>query len=173
MKKLAEGRFEISAKRSVAIDRFMQLRGESRETTCGGERIMFYCYKNGNIALTNPPTTRGRYSIKYSNSTELFAEIKEIGGKTYVSYYTSFSLANNILKIATFTVGTIITVLAIISAIFGDSKIGEFIILAFCLAFYGHFIYRSIKEKSDSPKDSEILVRELEKRVDAVNNWDK
>jgi len=38
---------------------------------------------------------------------------------------------------------------------------------------FGYNLLVNTKEETNSPKDSEILIKELEKRVEAVNLWDK
>lgn len=67
----------------------------------------------------------------------------------------------------------IMAVAAIILAVINGEKTASFIVLAICLAFFVFKLSADSKEKINSPKDSEILINELKKRVDAVNLWDK
>jgi len=46
-------------------------------------------------------------------------------------------------------------------------------VLLLNLVFLGYSIYGNIKEKENLQKDSEIMVNELEKRIEAINLWDK
>ena len=46
-------------------------------------------------------------------------------------------------------------------------------VLAFGLISFGIKLFYSTKEEKNSPKDSAVLIKELEKRVEAVNLWDK
>ena len=99
MKKITQGEYEIFTTKEDAIDKFMQMKGICREKISDENLINFYCSKKGKIIITDPPR-RGR-GIHLDNSTNLFADIIEQNGKTYVSYYTSFSKSNNIFKPAT------------------------------------------------------------------------
>ncbi len=169
MKKITEGRYEISASRAVAIERFMQMQTVCREKLTDEMEIEFLCSKNGKIVITNPPTRSARRHI----STELFAELSEQGEKTYVTYYTSFSKANNVLKSICIIIDMIIAVAAFIFAAIGDNKIYSVPLLILCIGFNIFFLVTASKEKENFPKDSQILIKELEKRVEAVNLWDK
>ena len=46
-------------------------------------------------------------------------------------------------------------------------------ILFLGLLLFGFKLFSATKEEKNSPMDSEILINELEKRVEAVNLWDK
>ena len=67
------------------------------------------------------------------------------------------------------TMNIIIAIFAIVSA----DKTASPIILLLCLAFFVFVLYNASNEKNNSPTDSEILIKELEKRINAVNLWDK
>ena len=95
MKKISQGQFEIRATKADAIDKFMQMQGVCREELSSENLIEFYCSKKGKIAITNPP----KKHIEHTNSTNLYAEIIEQDGKTYITYYTVYSHFNNVLKI--------------------------------------------------------------------------
>jgi len=169
MKKISQGEYEIFTTKAVAIDRFMQMQGVCREEISGETPIQFYCSKKGKIVITNPPTRR----VEGDNSTELFADIVEKDGKTYVTYYTVFDTANNILKMIFLTMYFILTIVAIILAITKMDTSVPLIVLIFCLIILVSRLFSGSNEKSSSYKDSEIMINELEKRVKAVNLWDK
>lgn len=169
MKRISQGKFEVFTTRADAIDKFIQMQGICREEISGENSIEFYCLKNGKIIITNPPTRR----VESENSTQLFAEIVEQNGKTYVTYHTSFDTSNNVLKRIFLVLYIIMAVAAIILAVINGEKTASFIVLAICLAFFVFKLSADSKEKINSPKDSEILINELKKRVDAVNLWDK
>jgi len=97
----------------------------------------------------------------------------EQDGKTYVTYYTAFSKTTNVLKIIFLVIDLLMAVFAIIGIIISNVKTYYLPILAFCLIFLGVKLFTSTKEEKNSPEDSEILIKELEKRVEAVNLWDK
>ena len=88
---------------------------------------------------------------------------------TYISFYTAFSKSNNVLKLIIVTMNFIIAIFAIVIA----NKTVSPIILFLCLLFLVFQLYTVAKEKNNSPKDSEILIKDLEKRINAVNQWDK
>ena len=169
MKKISQGEYEIFTAKEDAIDKFMQMQGLCREELSGEKAIEFCCSKKGKISITNP----SQRDIEYTNSTKLFAEIIERDGKTYVTYYTMFSKFRNVYKLISLVLDIIFNVFAIILVIISSYKKHYFILLIFGLLVLAIQLFKSAKEEKNSPKDSEILVKELEKRVDAVNLWDK
>lgn len=165
MKKISQGQFEIRTTKADAIDKFMQMQGICREELSSENLIEFYCSKKGKIAITNPPKRR----IEHTNSTNLFAEIIEEDGKTYVTYFTVYSHFNNVLKF----ISLIMLIIAIVLAVANVDKTVSPIVLVFCLLFFVFQLFNIAKEQKNSPKDSEIMIKELQKRVEAVNLWDK
>lgn len=170
MGKVAEGRYEISTTKADAISKFRQLQGLCREEISGGNELEFNCYKNGRIVITNP--SRKRRS-RYTNSTNLYAEIMEEDGKTYVSYYTEFSKSNNVFKCICYAISVIFCVLGIALGVISENKIFYVVFFALGLITFVSELGSASREGKNSRKDSEILIAELEKRVEAVNLWDK
>ena len=68
MKKISQGKFEICATKTDAIDKFMQMQGLCREEINGYQRIEFYCTRKGKITVTNPPSRH----IERTYSTSLY-----------------------------------------------------------------------------------------------------
>lgn len=169
MKKISQGRYELFTTKADAIDKFMQLQGICREEISGEKPIEFYCTKKGKIIITNPPTKR----VESHHSTNLFAEVVQQEGKTYVTYYTKFDKLNNILNLIFIVIYLLIGVLAIVFAIASKNEIYYLPILLLGVLLFGYNLLVNTKEETNSPKDSEILIKELEKRVEAVNLWDK
>ena len=169
MKKISQGKFEICATKAGAIDKFMQMQGICREELSGDNSIEFYCSKKGKIAITNPP----KKHIEHTNSTNLFAEIIEEDSKTYVTYFTVYSQFNNVLKFISLIMLIAMAIIAIVLAVANVDKTVSPIILVFCLLFFVFQLFNSAKEQKNSPIDSEIMIKELENRVEAVNLWDK
>ena len=169
MKKINQGKYEVFTTKEDAIDKFMQMQGICREKISGDNLIEFYCQKNGKIIITNPPTKH----IENDNSTNLFAEISEQDGKTYISYYTAFSKSSNVSKMIFISIYLLMAVFAIVFTIISKAEIYYLPILICSLIFFGIKLFASTKEEKASPADSEILIKELEKRVEAVNKWDK
>lgn len=168
MKIISQGKYEIFTTKEDAIDKFMQMQGICREEMSGENSIEFYCSKKGKISITNLP----KKHIENTNATNLFAEIIEQDGKIYATYYTMFSKSTNILKLIFLAIDIIIIIFAIIFAINVD-KTASLIVLVIGLVFFVFQLFITAKEEKNSPKDSEILIKELEKRVDAVNLWEK
>ncbi len=169
MKKISQGKYEIFTTKEDAIDKFMQMQGVCREELSSENLIEFYCSKKGKIAITNPPKTQ----FEHTNSTNLYAEIIEQDGKTYITYYTVYSHFNNVLKLISLTMLIVMAILAILLAVSNVDKTVSPIVLVLCLLFFVYQLFNNAKEQKNSPKDSEILINELEKRVEAVNLWDK
>ncbi len=167
MKKIEQGKYEIFTTKEDAIDKFMQIQGICRENISGENTINFNCYRNGKITITNPPRRRTP-----NNSTNLYAEIIEEDGKTYVAYYTEYSKSNSVFKLIYYVMLILIAVFGIIFAVICQ-KIDSLIILVSGVVLGVIEISYSTKEEKNSPKDSKILIEELEKRVEAVNQWDK
>ena len=165
MKQISKGEFEVFSSKLDTINKLMQLQGVCQETIGGERRIEFYCSKRGKIAISNPPTRHERNWV----STYLFGKVIERDNKTYVTYYTTFSRYNHFLKLFCTVIDIIVGVLAIVFL----KNIFSFFVMLLCLVFFVYQLFISVKEKSNSPKDSEILINELAKRIDAVNNWDK
>ena len=170
MIKIDEGKYEVSTTREDAIEKFMQLQGDCRSEISGENDIVFYCSSAGDITITHP--TRRRH-IANTNSTSLFAKVEEQDGKTYVAYYTAFDTANNVLKAIVLVFDILLTVAALALAIIVPDKKQYLILFVFALLFYAYRLFTGSKEKKNAPKDSEVLIRELENRVQAVNLWDK
>jgi len=169
MKKISQGQFEIRTTKADAIDKFMQMQGVCREELSSENLIEFYCSKKGKIAITNPP----KKHIEHTNSTNLYAEIIEQDGKTYITYYTVYSHFNNVLKIISLTMLIVMAILAILLAVSNVDKTVSPIVLVLCLLFFVYQLFNNAKEQKNSPNDSKIMINELEKRVEAVNLWDK
>lgn len=170
MIKIDEGKYEVSTTREDAIEKFMQLQGDCRSEISGELPIEFSCFSNGEIMITHPIRQR---HVENSNSTNLFAKIEEQDGKTYVTYYTAFDTANRVLKAIVLIVDILLTVAALALAIIVPDKKQYLILFVFALLFYAYRLFTGSKEKKNAPKDSEVLIRELENRVQAVNLWDK
>ncbi len=152
-----------------AIDKFMQIQGLCREEIDGYQRIEFYCNKKGKITVTNPPSRH----IENTFSTSLYGEVIEQDGKTYVTYYTVYSHCNNILKIISLVMLTVMSIFAVISAVADIGEKAPYFIFIFCCALSVFQLIQTLKEKKNAPRDSKIMEEELEKRVEAVNLWDK
>lgn len=169
MKKISQGKFEICTTKSDAIDKFLQLQGLCREEINGYQKIEFYCTKKGKITVTNSPSKH----IENTFATSLYGVIIEQDGKTYVSYYTVYSHYNNVLKVISL-INLILMSLLAIAFIFVDFGINApYILFVLCCALNVFELIKALKEKKNAPRDSKIMIKELEKRVEAVNLWDK
>lgn len=169
MKIISQGQFEIFTTKADSIRKFKQLQGICREELGDGKRIEFRCSKKGKISITNPPTKR----VNKENATELFAEIIERDGKTYVTYYTAYSYFTKVMKIISFIILIAFSILAIILAITGIDRTVSPIVLIIYLIFFASQMVGVGDEQQNSPVDSEIMIKELERRVKAVNRWDE
>lgn len=167
MKKISQGKYEIFTTKEDAIDKFMQLQGLCTEEISGEKQIVFTCFKKGKISITNSSRRRD------DSSTNLYGEVVRQDGKTYVTYYTAFSKFNNVVNYIFIITSIISTILAILFTVKYKFNIYLIMFLLMILAAWFSSLINNSKEKKNSPKDSEILIKELEKRVVAVNQWDK
>lgn len=142
----------------------MQLTGVCREEISDDKPIEFYCTKTGKIAISNPPTTLVTREI----STKLFGKIIERDEKMFVTFQIMYSSANNFIKIIYSTLMLISTLLA-----FFIDKTAMRVALIFSFLLFGSLLISATEEKNNSPFDSELLIKELEKRVNAINNWNE
>lgn len=169
MKKISQGKLELHTTKAQAIDRFMQMRGNCREKINGDSSIRFYCSKKGRIVITNPPARH----IENVNSTNLYANVTEQDGKTYVAYYTAYSRGNNILKIVSIIITIVLTIPAIVLAVADADTTVLPVLLILCLPVSAFMLWKSVREKKNSADDSETLIKELQNRAEAVDLWDK
>lgn len=164
-----EGKYEIFTTKADAINKFRQMQGICREELTDRSRIEFRCSRKGKITVTNP---KRRSDKTVPSSTMLFANVVEQDGKTYVTYYTTYSGLNNAFNFINITIMIIMCIIAIVLAVTTDDMISP-ILLGLSLLLYIYELFRNSKEKTNFPKDAEIMVNELKKRVEAINLWDK
>ena len=169
MKKIIQGEFEVFTTKADAIDKLMQMQGICREEISGENAIQFYCLKNGKITITNPPTRH----VENDNSTILFGRVIEKDGKTYVTYYTAFSKSNNVTKLIFLLMDFLMAAISIVFVVLSKTQMYYLPILILALPLFSFKFFAGTKEEKNSKTDSEILIKELEKRVEAVNYWDK
>lgn len=169
MSKISQGKYEIFTTKADAINKFMKLQGICRQNLSEKEAIRFYCDKKGEILITNPPSR----DIRNDNSTTLSAQVLEEGGKTYVTYYTRFDESNRVLKLVFLAIYFLMLIGSGIFIIFSENKINYLPMLILSLILLVSELRSVANEKANSPKDSEILIEELERKVEAVNLWDK
>lgn len=166
---IKQGEIEISSKKSEAIDRLMQLQGICREELSDESRIEFTVFKSGKISIKNLSSRHNGIS----NATRLFGNVIERDGKAYISYYTNFSGADYILKLISLAVWILFCISGLLLTFFNGFDYPWGLVLLFCSVFYCFYFFSAFKNKSNSTDDSEILINELLKRVEAINNWDK
>ncbi|MBE6793037.1 MAG: hypothetical protein E7534_06055 [Ruminococcaceae bacterium] len=169
MQKIQEGKYEVFTTREDAIEKFMQLEGVCREEISGENQIAFYCYESGNVYITDPPAR----SADNTNSTNLYGKVITQDGKTYVTYYTGFRKSNQVFKIISLIFMILLAIGAIVLSVIQKNITVSVVALALCLIVVVNNLRDSAREGQNSPRDSEILVKELERRVEAVNKWDK
>lgn len=169
MKKISQGEYQLLTTKADAIDKLMQMQGVCREEISGENAIQFYCLKNGKITIINPPTRR----VENDNSTILFGRVIEKDGKTYVTYYTAFSKSNNVTKLIFLLIDFLMAAISIVFIVFSKTQMYYLPILILALPLFSFKFFVGTKEEKNSKTDSEILIKELEKRVEAVNYWDK
>ena len=169
VKKIRQGKFEIFTTREDAIDKLIQLQGICTEELDNEQPIEFYCSKNGKIIIASPP----RRDYEHSSSTELFAEVVTEGSKTFVTYYTKFSKFDNVSKLIYFAFRILTCIIAIIIAVISKLNPIKIMLLFLCLVSFFFWSSTFSKEGLHSVNDSDIMIKELEKRVNAVNLWDK
>ena len=145
------------------------MQGVCREEISGENAIQFYCLKNGKITIINPPTRR----VENDNSTILFGRVIEKDGKTYVTYYTAFSKSNNVTKLIFLLMDFLMAAISIVYVVLSKTQMYYLPILILALPLFSFKFFVGTKEEKNSKTDSEILIKELEKRVEAVNYWDK
>lgn len=166
--KISQGKFEICTSKADAIDKLMQMQGVCAEKISDDSHIEFYCNRRGKIILCH--ITR-RITLD-DTSTKLYGEVVEQEGKTHVTYYTMFDKFSNITNVVFLLISLLLVILGVVLSVL-SGKTFFLIIVPFWLLFLGYRLHKQINGKANSQKDSETLIKELEKRVQAVNLWDK
>ena len=169
MKKLEQGKYEVFTTKKDAIDKFMQMEGVCRERLSDDSYIVFYCWENGNIAICERLSGRR----EYEHSTRLFGKVVEQDGKTYVTFYTRFDKGNQVLKVIFLVLSIMIAIASILFSFANPQKSASILLVGLSLAMFVFQLLSTVKEQDYAPKDSAKLVQELERRVQAVNMWDK
>ncbi len=171
MKKLSEGRYEIFTTKADAINKFMQMQGICREELSDEKAIEFKCFKDGKIFISNLPTRH----IENDNATDLFAQVIEQDGKTYVTFYTNFSKSTVVWKFIAITLDILLGIFAVVLTFLYpvDNSVCLLAVGIVCIALLISRLISATKEEKHATNDSAILINELEKRVEAVNLWDK
>ena len=168
MKKISQGKYEIFTTKEDAIDKFMQLQCLYAEDIMGEKQTVFICSKKGKISITNPANSR-----LDDNSTNLYGQVVRQDGKTYVTYYTAFSKFTNVSNYIFIILNILSAILVIVLTVKYKFNIYKIMFLLLILVADFSLLIKNSKEKKNLPKVSEILIKELEKRVVAVNQWDK
>lgn len=164
MKKIAQGRYELACSKEEAIERFQEMAGYCREELSDEYPVFVGCTGKGKIAIG----TRMRRS-GVDNPTTLYAQIVEEADKTYITYYTAFSKFDEIFNVIAWVFYLIMAIFAIVNA-----KTSMALIVAIvCGVFYARQLYASRNGKNNAWQDSEIMIKVLEERVNAVNRWDE
>ncbi|MBP3300022.1 MAG: hypothetical protein J6M34_00780 [Clostridia bacterium] len=169
MGKIREGRYEIHTSKAEAITRFRQLQGPCREERSDEKTIEFFCSKRGKIAITRAYRQRS----ESDSSTNLYGRIITQDGKTYVTYYTTFSGLSNFSKLFSLILGIIVTVFALFFAVKSEEPAAIVASLILGLALLMYFFINGMGDAKNAPGNSQILIEELERRVIAVNNWNR
>jgi len=169
MKKINQGKYELFTTKQDAIDKFMKMQGICREEISGEGAIEFYCFKNGKIFISHPRTRH----IENDNSTNLYAKVVEQDGKTYVLYHTEYSKSSSVSKLIFLVIDILVAILAIAITVSSKQKMYYLPLLVLSILLFSIKFFNATREEKNSPADSEILIKELEKRVEAVNLWDK
>ena len=164
MKKIAEGRYELTCTKEEAIERFQEMAGYCREELSDEYPVFVGCTGKGKIGIG----TRMRRS-GVDNPTTLYAQIVEEADKTYITYYTAFSKFDEIFNVIVWVLDLIMVIFAIVYA----KTTMVLILAAVCGVFYARQLYASRNGKINALQDSEILIKVLEERVNAVNRWDE
>lgn len=162
--KIKRGKLEIFTSKNDAIDKLRQMRGVCREKYSDDNFMQFYCSKKGKLAISNPP----RRHFQFYSPTALFGKIIEEDNKTYITFYTIYSKSFHSVKIFYF----VMTVIMVIVSLFVDKTVPVILFILFLFLFL-HHLFSATKEGEQASFDSDALITELERRVEAVNNWDK
>ncbi len=172
MKKIAQGRYELSCTKEEAIERFQEMAGICREHISDDRAIAFYCTKKGEIAVSDPPR-RARNGALYDSATTLYGQIVEEKDETYLTYYTTFSKFESVMKVIYVMLYMIMGVFAIAAAIANRESALTVILCVAGLVFLVRRLYIVVNEKSHAWQDSEVMINVLKERVNAVNRWDE
>ena len=172
MKKIAQGRYELSCTKEEAIERFQEMDGICRETISDDRTVGFFCTGKGEIVVSDPPRNMRR-TMLYDSPTTLRGQIVEEEDKTYLTYYTTFSKFESVMKVIYVMLYMIMGVFAIVTAIANRESTLTVILCIAGFVFLIRQMYIVVNEKSHAWQDSEVMINVLKERVNAVNRWDE
>lgn len=173
MKKIVQGRYELLATKEEAIDRFREMQGLCREEISDDSNVVFSCTENGKIWIADASRMHIKSNPIYDSAISLHGEIVEEADKTYVTYFTAFSRFESILKVSFTALFVIVFFIAIIVAIAKAESTMRIIGCLIGFVLMVRQLYINANEKSCAYQDSQIMIKILEERVNAVNHWDK
>ena len=168
MGRIGQGEFPIFTTKEDAIGKFRQMQGICRNQMSDDERIEFLCSRRGRIRLGEPSSRRGP-----QNPTELFGKVIAREGKTFVTYRTSFSGTGHASNLVASLLGAAVTVFGIVFAVSAKEPAVTLAVLILCLGFWFYQLLVNLQKPSSASADSYVLIKELERRVDAVNHWNE
>ena len=109
----------------------------------------------------------------YDSATTLRGQIVEDEDETYLTYYTTFSKFESVTNVVYVILYMIMGIFAIVTAIANRESALTVILCIAGFAFLIRRLYIIVSEKNHAYQDSEIMIKVLEERVNAVNRWDE
>lgn len=168
MKIIDQGKFKLNTSKAVAIERFLELGSCCEEYYSNDETIFLDCTKSGEISISHfrHRTNRGKNAYILS---KLYGQIIEQKGETYVSYYTALTGGRIFLFCGMIVLGLILSISLFLTSL--DLR-ALFTAVGFVIALIWQ-VSSLLDEKNQIYMHSKKFVKILERKVDAVNNWEK
>lgn len=158
--------YEIDLPKEDVIRRLIEQDGFCRNDDTNGYQLEFNCYKDGLFLVIDPGFDRQVFLQGYVESEQ---------GKTIVNVEKVKAkgrfLSSVISTAICFIISIVITVFTFMNG--GFNEIEDFLKLALILVLPIFSISAEFKEKNAIPTDTEIMLKEIDNRINGVIRWDE
>ena len=161
--------YEIDLPKETLIERLIEQDGICRDDDSNGYPIRFLCFKNGEFLVTG-------MSNDY-DSRQFFLQGETVGenGKTKIRVESVKNKSRPMSSVTRMVFNIIYTIICIALLIITGTVLEPQIILMLVLLLVMSFVSvnMSFKERKAIPYDQEIVLREVERRINGAIHWDK
>lgn len=159
--------YEIDTPKEDVIHRLIEQDGFCRNQDSCGYPLEFVCYKNGYFLVKDPNGIDKQVFLQgnvESENDKTVVKVEKVKAKgRFLSSVISTAIC--------FIISIVITVFTFMNG--GFNKIEDFLKLALILVLPILSISAEFKEKNAIPADTEIMLKEIDNRINGVIRWDE
>lgn len=162
---------ELKIDKETAIERLQSLENSCYTRDGNDELIVFYCTDKGQLAVTGRVNSRAFSSMRVN---DVRGQIENEGGKTVVKIYSVHDRSVTIFKWIYSIVYALGLVISIVNVFLTRRSltVDEIISAIFGAGIAVVFFSINYSENKNTNSDFEIMVREIERRLEAAERWD-